>query len=51
VAAEYLCSTCGGKGEMLGGVTGIPPTEIVIIGAGTVGEYAARAALGVGCKC
>ncbi len=48
VASEYLCSTCGGKGEMLGGVTGIPPTEIVIIGAGTVGEYAARAALGTG---
>ncbi len=48
VASEYLCSTRGGKGEMLGGVTGIPPTEIVIIGAGTVGEYAARAALGVG---
>lgn len=48
VAAQYLCSTQGGKGEMLGGVTGIPPTEIVIIGAGTVGEYATRAALGVG---
>lgn len=48
VAAEYLSSKNGGKGEMLGGVTGIPPTEIVIIGAGTVGEYAARAALGVG---
>jgi alanine dehydrogenase len=48
VAAEYLCSTRGGKGEMLGGVTGIPPTEIVVIGAGTVGEYATRAALGVG---
>jgi alanine dehydrogenase len=48
VASEYLCSTRGGKGEMLGGVTGIPPTEVVIIGAGTVGEYAARAALGKG---
>jgi alanine dehydrogenase len=48
VAAELLCSTVGGKGEMLGGVTGIPPTEIVIIGAGTVGEYAARTALGAG---
>jgi alanine dehydrogenase len=48
VASEYLSSNNGGKGEMLGGVTGIPPTEIVIIGAGTVGEYAARAALGVG---
>lgn len=48
VASELLCSTQGGKGEMLGGVTGIPPTEIVIIGAGTVGEYAARTALGAG---
>lgn len=48
IASELLTSTRGGKGEMLGGVTGIPPTEIVIIGAGTVGEYAARAALGVG---
>ncbi len=48
VASEYLCSTRGGKGEMLGGVTGIPPTEVVIIGAGTVGEYAARAAFGLG---
>jgi alanine dehydrogenase len=48
VASEYLSTNSGGKGEMLGGVTGIPPTEIVIIGAGTVGEYAARAALGVG---
>ncbi len=48
VASELLCSNRGGKGEMLGGVTGIPPTEIVIIGAGTVGEYAARTALGKG---
>lgn len=48
VAAELLCSTRGGKGEMLGGITGIPPTEVVIIGAGTVGEYAARTALGLG---
>jgi len=48
VASELLCSTRGGKGEMLGGVTGIPPTEIVIIGAGTVGEYAARTPLGKG---
>ncbi|MFN6341285.1 MAG: alanine dehydrogenase [Bacteroidota bacterium] len=48
VAAELLSTNNGGKGEMLGGVTGIPPTEVVIIGADTVGEYAARAALGVG---
>jgi len=48
IASEYLSANNGGKGEMLGGVTGIPPTEVVIIGAGTIGEYAARAALGVG---
>ncbi|MBC7865029.1 MAG: alanine dehydrogenase, partial [Bacteroidia bacterium] len=35
-------------GELLGGVTGVPPTEVVIIGAGTVGEFAARAAIGLG---
>ena len=33
---------------MLGGITGVRPTEVVIIGAGTVGENAARAALGLG---
>lgn len=48
IAAEYLSNAFSGKGELLGGVAGIPPTEIVIIGAGTVGEYAARAALGLG---
>ncbi len=48
VAAQLLNANGGGKGEMLGGVTGIPPTEIVILGAGTVGEFAARAALGMG---
>jgi len=48
VASELLSVNNGGKGEMLGGVSGIPPTEVVIIGAGTVGEYAAKAALGKG---
>ncbi len=48
VASELLSYNNGGKGEMLGGVSGIPPTEVVIIGAGTVGEYAAKAALGMG---
>jgi alanine dehydrogenase len=33
---------------MLGGISGVPPTEVVIIGAGTVGEFAARAAVGLG---
>jgi alanine dehydrogenase len=48
IASDLLNSDNGGKGEMLGGIIGIPPTEIVIIGAGTVGEYAAKAALGKG---
>ena len=48
IASEYMSNTMGGKGELLGGVTGIPPTQVVILGAGTVGEYAARAALGLG---
>jgi alanine dehydrogenase len=48
IAAEYLSNQRGGKGVMLGGVTGITPTEVVILGAGTVAEYAVRAAMGVG---
>ena len=48
IAAEYLSNQRGGKGVMLGGVTGISPTEVVILGAGTVAEYAVRAARGVG---
>jgi len=48
VAAEYLGSSESGKGIILGGITGVPPAKVVILGAGTVGEYAARAALGLG---
>lgn len=48
IAGEYLSNTSGGKGVMLGGISGITPTEVVIIGAGTVAEFAARAALGLG---
>jgi alanine dehydrogenase len=48
IAAEYLSNANNGKGFLLGGVSGVPPTEVVIIGAGTVGAYAARAALGLG---
>ncbi|WP_027003068.1 alanine dehydrogenase [Hugenholtzia roseola] len=48
IAAEYLSSANGGQGIMLGGITGVAPTNVVILGAGTVGEYAARAALGLG---
>jgi alanine dehydrogenase len=48
IAAEYLSNLRGGKGVMLGGITGITPTEVVILGAGTVAEYAVRAAMGLG---
>lgn len=48
LASDFLSSTSGGKGVMLGGVTGVTPTEVVIIGANTAGENAARAALGLG---
>lgn len=48
IAAEYLSNTRGGKGVMLGGITGITPTEVIILGAGTAAEYAVRAAMGLG---
>lgn len=48
IAGELLSTEHGGKGVMLGGVTGISPAEVVILGSGTVAEYAARAALGLG---
>ncbi len=48
IAAEYLSRSDLGRGVILGSITGITPTEVVIIGAGTVGEFAARAALGLG---
>jgi alanine dehydrogenase len=50
IAAEYLSSVNNGKGIILGGITGVPPTRVVIIGAGTVAEYAARTALGLGAQ-
>lgn len=48
IASEYLSKAHNGKGVLLGGITGISPSEIVILGAGTAGEYATRAALGLG---
>ncbi len=48
VASDYLSNHHGGKGVLLGGITGVTPTEVLIIGANTAGEYAARAALGLG---
>lgn len=48
VASEYLSTTNHGKGVILGSVTGISPTEVVIIGSGTSAEFAARTALALG---
>lgn len=48
VASEFLSNERGGKGVLLGGVPGVSPTEIVIIGAGVAGTIAARAALALG---
>jgi alanine dehydrogenase len=48
VAAEYLSNVNNGHGSVLGSISGISPTEVVILGAGSVGDSAARAALGLG---
>ena len=48
IATEYLSNYNSGKGELFGGIPGIQPTQLVVIGAGAVGEYAVRAALGLG---
>jgi len=48
IAAEILSNSSEGNGILVGNITGVPPVEIVILGAGTVGEFAARSALGLG---
>ena len=48
IASEYLSNINMGKGLILGGITGVSPTDVVIIGAGTVGEYACKTAIGLG---
>jgi len=48
VASELMAATSKGNGLMFGNISGVPPVEVVIIGAGTVGEFAARSALGLG---
>lgn len=47
-AAQYLSNQHQGKGILLGGISGVPSAKVVIIGAGVVGEFATRAALGLG---
>jgi len=48
IASEYLSNLKKGMGYLLGGVSGVPPTEVVILGAGTVGTYAAKTAIALG---
>jgi alanine dehydrogenase len=48
IAGQHLGSANHGKGVLLGGISGIPPTKVIILGAGIVGEFAARAALALG---
>lgn len=48
IAGQYLSNANDGKGVLVGGISGIPPTKVIIIGAGIVGEYAARTALAMG---
>lgn len=48
IASELMINNQFGKGLLLGNITGVPPTDVVILGAGTVGEFAAKTALGLG---
>ena len=48
IAAELMITNEFGKGLLFGNITGVPPTDVVIIGAGTVGEFAAKTAIGLG---
>jgi alanine dehydrogenase len=48
IAGQYLSNPNNGKGVLVGCISGIPPTKVIIIGAGIVGEYAARTALAMG---
>ncbi len=50
IASEYLNSANNGKGIILGAITGVAPSNVVILGAGTVAEYAARTAFGLGAE-
>ncbi len=50
VGASYLEKSKGGRGLLLGGVPGVPPAEVCILGGGIVGTNAAKIALGMGAK-
>lgn len=48
IAAELMTNANNGNGLMFGNISGVPPVDVVILGSGTVGEFAARSALGLG---
>lgn len=48
IASELLSNNLESNGLLFGNISGVPPIEVVIIGAGTVGEFAARGAIGLG---
>ncbi|GAB4495808.1 MAG: alanine dehydrogenase [Saprospiraceae bacterium] len=50
IAADLLATARGGKGVLLGGIAGVPPAKVVILGAGVVAEFATRTALGLGAE-
>ncbi|MBK8193576.1 MAG: alanine dehydrogenase [Lewinellaceae bacterium] len=50
IAAELLATTRGGKGVLLGGIAGVPPAKVIILGAGVVAEFSTRTALGLGAE-
>lgn len=50
IGAELLLSQHGGRGVLLGGATGVPPADVLIIGAGIAGRAACRTALGMGAR-
>ena len=50
IASELLSDNKNGKGILLGGITGVPPAKVVVLGAGIVGEFASRTALGLGAE-
>lgn len=50
IASELLATGRGGKGVLLGGIAGVPPAKVIILGAGVVAEFATRTALGLGAE-
>lgn len=50
IASELMTTCNGGNGLLFGNISGVPPTDVVVLGAGTVGEFATRAAVGLGAR-